>query len=160
MDLLCGQLPRQVHVHVTRYAAGQVPTTYVGLERWIQELWRDKEARLAKFYMDSIQFPVHNQQQALPSTTKTLQVLMATYVAVPKPRMGLEPHMCFENFALYKNRIEVGAALFSLPGAKTGVTGIVFAEHQHTYTVAGILYISRIKISVIHDHIKCSTGTY
>lgn len=74
MDLLSGQLPRRVHVHVTRYAAGQVPTTFVGLERWIQELWRDKEARLDQFYKDRVQFQHHSQLEPLPCRTKTLQV--------------------------------------------------------------------------------------
>lgn len=74
MDLLSGNLPRQVHVHVVRHAVGQVPTTYVGLEKWIQELWRDKEARLRQFYVDGVQFPPHNQQQSLPRRIETLQV--------------------------------------------------------------------------------------
>ena len=78
IDLMRVQLPRRVHVHVVRYAASQVPTTFVGLERWIQEVWRDKEARLNKFYTDRMEFPVHNQQQSLPSRTKTLQVCKHT----------------------------------------------------------------------------------
>ena len=76
-DLLRGQLPRRVHVHVVRHAVGHIPTTYVGLEKWVQQLWRDKEARLHQFYVDGVHFPPQNSQQALPRPTKTLQVKKA-----------------------------------------------------------------------------------
>jgi hypothetical protein len=61
-------------VHVVRHAVGHIPTTYVGLEKWVQQLWRDKEARLHQFYVDGVHFPPKNSQQALPRPTKTLQV--------------------------------------------------------------------------------------
>ena len=52
----------------------QVPTTFVGLEKWIQELWQQKEAQLQKF-SETQEFMPLTLEQRLPRTSTTLQVV-------------------------------------------------------------------------------------
>ncbi|XP_023319759.1 lysocardiolipin acyltransferase 1 isoform X2 [Eurytemora carolleeae] len=72
VGLLKGNLPRQVHVHIVRYPLDQVPSTFVGLEKWIQEVWRDKEKLLERF-QETKEFIPLTQEQRLPCRTQTLQ---------------------------------------------------------------------------------------
>ena len=44
--LLEGALPGEVHLHITRHPGAFLPSTYVGLEKWLEERWREKEAKL------------------------------------------------------------------------------------------------------------------
>ena len=36
----------QVNIHLVRHPVSRLPSTYVGLEKWLEERWREKEARL------------------------------------------------------------------------------------------------------------------
>jgi len=78
MDLVRGKIPRRVHVHVARYPVQQVPSTYVGLEKWIQEIWRDKEKLLERFAATKEFIPI-SQEQRFPVRMKTLQPLCLVF---------------------------------------------------------------------------------
>ena len=32
----------QVNIHLVRHPVSRLPSTYVGLEKWLEERWRDK----------------------------------------------------------------------------------------------------------------------
>jgi len=54
-DLLEGKFPEKIHYHIRRFQSPQsVPTTVVGLEKWLQEIWRDKEQALDALYKQGI----------------------------------------------------------------------------------------------------------
>lgn len=73
-DILRGNIPKRVEVHMVRYPLPQVPTTYVGLEKWVQELWREKEALLTRF-QETKRFVPGSREQQLPRKPTTLQPL-------------------------------------------------------------------------------------
>jgi len=73
-DIMRGQIPRRVNIHIVRHPLPQVPTTFVGLEKWIQELWQQKEAQLQKF-SETQEFMPLTLEQRLPRTSTTLQPL-------------------------------------------------------------------------------------
>ncbi|KAJ2951120.1 hypothetical protein O0L34_g5508 [Tuta absoluta] len=52
VDLLRGNIPRHVYVHVKRYSIQQVPSEDDALRSWINNRWMDKESSLRKFYHD------------------------------------------------------------------------------------------------------------
>ena len=45
-DIIRGGLPRQVNIHMVRHPVSRLPSTYVGLEKWLEERWRDKVSHL------------------------------------------------------------------------------------------------------------------
>ena len=59
----------------------QVPTTFVGLEKWIQELWQQKETQLQKF-RETQEFMPLTLEQRLPRTSTTLQVISYIYILI------------------------------------------------------------------------------
>uniref|UniRef100_A0A0K2SVC8 Lysocardiolipin acyltransferase 1like [Bombus impatiens] n=1 Tax=Lepeophtheirus salmonis TaxID=72036 RepID=A0A0K2SVC8_LEPSM len=52
-DVIHGNLPQRVHMHVKRHPCKSIPTTLIGLEKWLLELWREKEKYLEIFYTTS-----------------------------------------------------------------------------------------------------------
>lgn len=48
----------------SRYPSQSVPTTIVGLEKWLQELWREKEQMLEKFHCGTDCEPASKSFQA------------------------------------------------------------------------------------------------
>jgi lysocardiolipin and lysophospholipid acyltransferase len=52
LGLFKGQPPHEVHVHVRRYPIASVPEDNADIERWCQDLWSQKEQRLADFHRD------------------------------------------------------------------------------------------------------------
>jgi len=72
MDLIKGGPPQRVHIHIVRYPLNKVPTTYVGLEKWMEELWREKEKLLDHFHQTKEFIPI-SQDQRIPCRIKTLQ---------------------------------------------------------------------------------------
>eukprot|EP00088_Acartia_fossae_P035376 TRINITY_DN3643_c0_g1_i2.p1 TRINITY_DN3643_c0_g1~~TRINITY_DN3643_c0_g1_i2.p1 ORF type:complete len:397 (-),score=76.46 TRINITY_DN3643_c0_g1_i2:309-1499(-) len=73
-DIMRGNIPKRVNIHIVRYPLQQVPTTFVGLEKWVQELWVSKEALLTRFQETKEFLPV-NREQRLPRKATTLQPL-------------------------------------------------------------------------------------
>jgi len=73
-DIMRGQIPKRVNIHIVRHPLPQVPTTFVGLEKWIQELWQQKETQLQKF-RETQEFMPLTLEQRLPRTSTTLQPL-------------------------------------------------------------------------------------
>ncbi len=72
----------------TRIGAHHLPTTLIGLDRWLQELWADKERLLAAFHGDSryqdessspppppFLFPASGQLQGRPRAIMPMQFL-------------------------------------------------------------------------------------
>jgi len=49
-EFLAGQWPREVHVHINRFAASSLPTGDHELETWLNTRWAAKEGALAEFY--------------------------------------------------------------------------------------------------------------
>ena len=54
-----------------------VPTTWIGLEKWLQELWRAKDQMLANVYGQKLKFPALSSKQHLPQP-----VLPSQYVVL------------------------------------------------------------------------------
>ena len=75
--LLQGDLPGQVNIHLVRHPVQRLPSTYIGLEKWLEETWRNKEAALEQFYDNPTQFnfPSLSPQQLLPRQMTLLQPL-------------------------------------------------------------------------------------
>jgi len=71
-DIMRGNIPGRVNIHIVRYPLPQVPTTFVGLEKWLQELWQQKEGLLTKF-KETKEFPCVRPEQRLPRPSTTLQ---------------------------------------------------------------------------------------
>jgi hypothetical protein len=46
-----------------RHALKNIPTTFIGLEKWLQELWRDKDQLLDNVYKEGIRFPASSSRQ-------------------------------------------------------------------------------------------------
>ena len=58
-----------------RYGVQTVPTTWIGLEKWIQEVWREKDYMLNNVYNDGKKFPALNFRQHKPQLIFSLQYL-------------------------------------------------------------------------------------
>jgi len=71
-DVIRGNIPKRVNLHIVRYPLPQVPTTFVGLEKWVQELWAQKEALLTRFD-ESKEFIPLTREQRMPRSFTTLQ---------------------------------------------------------------------------------------
>ena len=56
-----------------RHPANTLPTTYIGLEKWLQELWRDKDQLLETVYKDRQRMPVSSARQQGPRPVFALQ---------------------------------------------------------------------------------------
>ena len=108
-DLVEGKIPQQVHFHIKRYilddtviefliktswpfcrhSAQSLPTTFIGLEKWLQELWREKDVFLQNFYGEERGnrgrpqpvFPLQYVSLAawLALTLKILQMLLTSW---------------------------------------------------------------------------------
>ena len=52
-----------------------VPTTWIGLEKWIQEVWREKDHMLSNVYNEGKKFPALNFRQHKPQLIIPLQYL-------------------------------------------------------------------------------------
>ena len=50
MTLIQGDMPSQVNMHIVRHPLPSLPSTYVGLEKWLEETWKTKETALDQFY--------------------------------------------------------------------------------------------------------------
>jgi len=88
-DLVEGKLPKQVHFHIKRHSAQSLPTTFIGLEKWLQELWREKDVFLQNFYKEGVRtssrpqlvFPLQYLSLVawLAFTLKMLQMLLTSW---------------------------------------------------------------------------------
>ena len=63
-----------IYIHY-RYGVQTVPTTWIGLEKWIQEVWREKEHMLNNIYKEGKKFPALNFRQHKPQITLPFQYL-------------------------------------------------------------------------------------
>ena len=72
ISLLKGQFPSEVHINFKRHAAADLPTTVVGLEKWLEEKWRLKEESL-KSFNSCHKFPSENPFQSLPRSLTQCQ---------------------------------------------------------------------------------------
>jgi len=77
MSLLKGQMPSKVNIHMVRHPVHTLPSTYIGLEKWLEERWRDKENALDQFYTNPQQFvfPTVAASHQLPRKMTQLQPL-------------------------------------------------------------------------------------
>lgn len=67
MDALRGVFPKNVHFHVKRYDESELPYTEDGLKSWLNDIWRQKENRLADFaatssFISSNEVPVSDNK--------------------------------------------------------------------------------------------------
>ena len=70
----------QVNIHFVRHPLGSLPTTYIGLEKWLEERWRDKEAALEHFYTNpAFNFPSLTSAQLSPRPLTLLQPLCLVF---------------------------------------------------------------------------------
>lgn len=50
IDLIRGKLPDEVHFHIKRIPAAEIPTRESMLRKWLENKWSDKERILKQFY--------------------------------------------------------------------------------------------------------------
>ncbi|XP_059501478.1 lysocardiolipin acyltransferase 1 [Stegostoma tigrinum] len=55
-DLFTGNFPREIHFHIRRYPADQLPTSIDGLKEWCCLRWFEKEKLLRAYYQGSHSF--------------------------------------------------------------------------------------------------------
>ena len=60
---------------MNRYGVQTVPTTWIGLEKWLQEVWREKDHMLNNIYKEGKKFPALNFRQHRPQIILPLQYL-------------------------------------------------------------------------------------
>lgn len=75
LHLLSGDIPSEVHIQMIRHPLSSLPTTMVGLEKWLDECWRKKEKLLTTFYSSGAQFPCQTPDQIQPCSLSLLQPL-------------------------------------------------------------------------------------
>jgi len=75
VTLLSGDMPEQVNIHFVRHPLSSLPSTYIGLEKWLEERWRDKELALNSFYTKNTTFPALSHSQLQPRPVTVLQPL-------------------------------------------------------------------------------------
>lgn len=73
--LIRGDMPNQVNLHFVRHPLSSLPSTYIGLEKWLEERWRDKESALNSFYNHNTTFPALSHSQLHPRPATVLQPL-------------------------------------------------------------------------------------
>ncbi|KAK4299874.1 hypothetical protein Pmani_027886 [Petrolisthes manimaculis] len=56
LDLIKGKMPEEVHFHIKRHPASELPETEEGLRTWINGLWREKD-KLLKTTLQQGHFP-------------------------------------------------------------------------------------------------------
>lgn len=65
------------YFHISRFGLKNIPNTFIGLEKWLQELWREKDQLLDNVYNEGLRFPATSSRQILPQPALPLQ-----YVAI------------------------------------------------------------------------------
>ena len=70
-----GNFPKEIRFAIRRFGTSDVPTTLIGLEKWLQEVWREKERRLKLFFED-------DDPTAALGPSKPSRVLPLQYVAL------------------------------------------------------------------------------
>ena len=79
-SILQGDFPSQVNLHFVRHPLSSLPNTYIGLEKWLEERWRDKETALNHFYSDpAFIFPHLSPSQLSPRPLTLLQPLCLVF---------------------------------------------------------------------------------
>eukprot|EP00090_Calanus_glacialis_P000224 TRINITY_DN10149_c0_g1_i1.p1 TRINITY_DN10149_c0_g1~~TRINITY_DN10149_c0_g1_i1.p1 ORF type:complete len:398 (-),score=86.22 TRINITY_DN10149_c0_g1_i1:165-1358(-) len=73
--LISGDIPEQVNLHFVRHPVSSLPSTYIGMEKWLEERWRDKELALNSFYTKNTNFPALSHSQLHPRPITVLQPL-------------------------------------------------------------------------------------
>ena len=99
-DLAYGSIPSEIHFHIKRYystlhtlvhqiksdqhrnfkswffrhSVQTVPTTWIGLEKWLQEVWREKDALPENVYDRQLKLPALTSRQHLPQPILPIQV--------------------------------------------------------------------------------------
>ncbi|XP_078255073.1 lysocardiolipin acyltransferase 1 [Rhinoraja longicauda] len=63
-DLFSGNFPKEIHFHIRRYSAANLPVTLEGLQAWCQLRWQDKEQLLHRFYQGDRSFRGLDQEQS------------------------------------------------------------------------------------------------
>lgn len=72
-DLANGSIPSEIHFHIKRHSVQTVPTTWIGLEKWLQEVWREKDALLENVYDRRLKLPALTSRQHLPQPILPIQ---------------------------------------------------------------------------------------
>ncbi|KAJ2755232.1 hypothetical protein H4R27_003256 [Coemansia aciculifera] len=67
--------PREVHIHVKRYAVADIPDDEEGCSKWMHQVFVEKDARMARFY-ELGRFPHdHTEDEAIPKGEPVLQAI-------------------------------------------------------------------------------------
>ena len=73
----------QVNIHFVRHSLPSLPSTYIGLEKWLEERWRDKETALEHFYSNpTFHFPTLSPSQLSPRPLTLLQPLSLVFFSL------------------------------------------------------------------------------
>ena len=60
-------------LHFFRHPVQSLPTTFIGLEKWLQECWREKDQMLEHVYKERVRMPVTSSRQNGPMKTLPMQ---------------------------------------------------------------------------------------
>ncbi|XP_063692292.1 lysocardiolipin acyltransferase 1-like isoform X2 [Bolinopsis microptera] len=74
LDLITGTMPEEIHVHVQRFDMDDIPSEKLETDRWLRELWYEKEKRLENFYKEG-QFAEENPSKPyFPSSADNFKI--------------------------------------------------------------------------------------
>ncbi|XP_023649044.1 lysocardiolipin acyltransferase 1 isoform X1 [Paramormyrops kingsleyae] len=74
--LILGQFPQEIHFHVQRYPASELPDSAEQLQAWCQARWAEKEQRLRDFYMGARRFDAAPGVSRVPPCKTAARVLL------------------------------------------------------------------------------------
>ncbi|KAI6646592.1 Lysocardiolipin acyltransferase 1 isoform X2 [Oopsacas minuta] len=79
--LLSGYLPDEVHFHIKQYKMSDIPSSEEEREKWLRDLWREKEERLKKFYEQDYSFGP--EVKNIPEKSLFLKLLILIFWTSP-----------------------------------------------------------------------------
>ena len=80
MDLVRGNLPKEIHVYMQKYPISELPEDAEGIGQWCQDRWREKEARLDNLYSEN-KFPDNERiaDSKIETTARRTNYLVLLY---------------------------------------------------------------------------------
>ncbi|KAJ1939970.1 hypothetical protein GGF37_004177, partial [Kickxella alabastrina] len=75
--------PREVHIHVKRYAVEDIPIDEEGFSRWMHKVFVEKDMRMAKYY-ELGRFPHdHSEDSSIPADEPVLRAVQDAKAKYP-----------------------------------------------------------------------------
>ncbi|KAJ2473443.1 hypothetical protein GGI02_000854 [Coemansia sp. RSA 2322] len=113
--------PREVHIHVKRYAVADIPEDEEGFTNWMNQVFVEKDTRMARFY-ELGRFPHnHTEDEAIPAGEPVLQMtreakdnnLPAEFLSMWLQFLALLTPTYYVLHAVYSTAVSAVSALLS-----------------------------------------------